>query len=258
MTFAELGFLMAKSNDCNAPNDFEKWIVKELEKCPWEKWFELERYKNRHNNLATIVARAVSGSTFRAFSSKSKSTEKAVAECRPSLLFRSWAVKMLNRWSFNDFERINSPRMYADWRNAMGESLRRSWPQRRKLCVNKYERWPELEFGVSLKLINLLAKELCSYNQISDERWKEIVKYIDVPLDAYTIQAVAHCGLEFSNARKRLGNIPPNAGMGDVEEPCVYEDFQKCIRKLTKQAGKPPIAFDITFWGTDISDVCVH
>jgi len=127
---------------------------------------------------------------------------------------------------------VTSQSEYTDWLYQLGEDFRRFWKQ---------EMRKEMDFGRSLKLLNLLAKRLCIYREIQVEEFRRIVRFLEVPLDSYTIQAVANCNV----INKR---IPLSATMSFVEDLPTYEEFQRGIRQLAEGVGVPAIAFECLAW----------
>jgi hypothetical protein len=92
-----------------------------------------------------------------------------------------------------------------------------------------------LEFTRAMKLVNLLAKALCTVSPAWRTLGHKIARNIDVPLDQYSLRPLA-CVKGFSHLR--------NANMGDVTDKNEYERIQKKIKELCGRADKPPVAYD--------------
>jgi hypothetical protein len=198
-------------------------LESELEQYPWEAWFQLERWKERNSDLEAIINSAVAGNTFRAFHHMPHP---------PARTFRDWAIGAIDSRGLKSMQSVTSQSEYTDWLYRLGEDFRRFWKQ---------EMRKEMDFGRSLKLLNLLAKRLCICREIQVEEFRRIVRFLEVPLDSYTIQAVANCDV----INKR---IPLSATMSFVEDLPTYEEFQRGIRQLAEGVGVPAIAFECLAW----------
>ncbi len=97
-----------------------------------------------------------------------------------------------------------------------------------------------MPFGPSFKLPNLLVKRLCFYCGVRDLDFERVIPFLHVPLDSYTLQALAKCCSE-------LG-IRSTATMSFIKDRHTYERFQSHIRKLAKEAKVPPITLDCLAW----------
>jgi hypothetical protein len=97
-----------------------------------------------------------------------------------------------------------------------------------------------LPFGPSFKLPNLLVKRLYFYNRVNDQTFKRLIRFAHVPLDSYTLQALAKCGSELE--------IQSTAAMSFIKDRKTYERIQARIRKLAKKAKVPPITLDCLAW----------
>jgi hypothetical protein len=98
----------------------------------------------------------------------------------------------------------------------------------------------DMPFGPSYKLPNLLVKRLCLSNEVSQRTFKRIVNFVHVPLDSYTLQALAKSCPELE--------IRATATMGFIKDRKTYERIQTQIRQLAKKAKVPPIVLDCLAW----------
>ena len=89
--------------------------------------------------------------------------------------------------------------------------------------------------------MNLLAKGLCVVTPLWPDQCKMVAKYIDVPLDQFSLRPLA-CIEALDHLRLR------NASMGSVKNIDEYEEIQTAIRHLCAKAGVPPIAYDFLMW----------
>ncbi len=202
----------------------EKELVLALREYPWLAWFKLERYSERKSTLETIIYHSIGGNTFRAFRNSPSA---------PSKVFRTWALKILKNSRLENFKHISSQNDYSIWLDQISDDFRRYWRRRMQ---------KDIPFGPSLKLPNLLAKRLCLFNGISEPRFLRIVHFLEVPLDKYTIQAIANC------KGSKIGNIPSSATMSFIKNRQIYNEFQMRIRSITRKARVPAIALDCLAW----------
>ena len=96
----------------------------------------------------------------------------------------------------------------------------------------------DIPFGASYKLPNLLMKEISK--RLPSAQRKCIIQFLHVPLDSYTLVGISECC-------DSLG-IPKTATMGFVSNERFYRFVQEEIRKIARQAGVPPIAYDYLAW----------
>jgi hypothetical protein len=204
-------------------------VISVLRQYPWEAWFQLERWRERNGNLEAIIRRAVGGNTFRAFHHTPHP---------PARTFRTWALKALAGSRLKSLESVASQSEYTAWLYELSDDFCRFWKQEMRVGI---------PFGPSLKLPNLLAKRLSLYSGIREETFRRLVRYLEVPLDSYTIQAVANCVASFPDANT-IGQIPLTATMNFVKDLPMYEAFQRGIRQLAEGAGVPAIALDCLVW----------
>lgn len=101
-----------------------------------------------------------------------------------------------------------------------------------------------MSFGPSLKLQNLLAKRLCASPVMTGVDAERIIPLLDVPLDSFTIQAVADSLTPSDLSRIGIGKVPRTASMGFISTPERYEVFQDVIRDCAQSAEVPAIAID--------------
>jgi hypothetical protein len=132
----------------------------------------------------------------------------------------------------------------ADLRKVKSNSQYRKWAK--KLARTLCKRWKEelgggLDDPIAMKLVNLLAKALCSVSPIWPSKYREVARHIDVPLDKYSLQPLA-CVPELLDLRLN------RASMGSVKSLDDYERIQKVIRSLCKRACLPAIAYDFVMW----------
>ena len=238
----------------------ENELVKALRQCQWKKWLDdwrkstraaargrseeatapawfkkqCERWlhgKNLDTDLAAIIYCSVGQNTFRAFHHMPE---------QPSETFREWALEVLHDGTRLEFlRRVDSQSEYRKWLYALSENFRQFWGKR----MGK-----QIPYGPSLKLPNLLMKQVfANRNKISDNDFNKLVGYLEVPLDSFTIQAVANRVDPFPN-RDSIGHIPSSATMNFVRSHEMYEAFQNGIRQIACKAGVPPIALDCLAW----------
>jgi hypothetical protein len=117
---------------------------------------------------------------------------------------------------------------YRAWALRFARHLEKKWNAQLRYSLDRPR---------ALKLVNLLAKGLCTVSPIWPDRSKTVAKYIDVPLDQFSLRPLA-CIDKWHRLR--------NASMGDVNNQ--YEEIQATIREICKRAGKPPIAYDFLMW----------
>ena len=177
------------------------------------------------SGLEKIVDDSVGANTFRAFHHMRQ---------KPSEVFREWAIKALNIRRLQSLRCVRSQKQYIEWLHELQVNFQLFW----KAKMRK-----EIAFGPSLKLPNLLMKQLCLWSGIGESDYKTIVGYLHVPLDVYTIQAIANC-VDASAAKTDIGRIPKSAAMKFVENRKMYEALQEVIRGVAKKAKVAPIALD--------------
>ena len=209
----------------------ENNLIEELKlfRFKWGKWFSFWREWEESSKLDQIIRDSVNGSTFRAFRKCKK----------PAETFREWAEKFLTDKRLEELRMIKSQPKYSLWLNRMSGDLRANWKKK-------------MSYGHSMKLSNLLMKKLCNSNKIPPKTFNTIVKFLEVPLDKYTIQAVADC--PSIKTQKDIPNIRKNDGMGLINDnKKMYKAFQVGIRNIAKNAHVPPIALDLLVWNQPLN-----
>lgn len=204
-------------------------LIIALKRYQWLTWFKERRDRGGDSDLKIIIQESVGPNIFRAFRH---------LPAKPSVIFRDWAYESLSSQFLVDFRNVNSRSSYRNWLYALSDSMQERW---------KREMGATMVLGPSLKLVNLVAKRLCLFREISDPEFARIVRFVEVPLDIYTIQAVANCIPEFPD-HEAIGRVPKAATMGFVRDKRMYEAFQDGMRQLTDDAGVPPIALDCLAW----------
>ncbi len=204
-------------------------LVSALRNYHWSDWFEKLREQEKASDLQLIIKHSVGPNIFRAF--------RHLPE-KPSVVFRGWAYDSFGREFLNGFRQIGAHSQYREWAYTVSDALRRRWSR---------TMGTEMPYGPSLKLINLIAKRLCLFSEISfAELWK-LVEFLEVPLDIYTIQAFANCVLTFPD-QEAIGHVPAAATMSFIRNKRMYEAFQDGIIEIAQQADVPPIALDCMVW----------
>jgi hypothetical protein len=182
------------------------------------KWFD-----NRKGCLSQIVDDSVGGNTFRAFRN---------LPCKPSVVFREWALTALeDRVTVDELEGIGSQAHYDDWVKRFCGRLHRAWQER----MGK-----RMEYGPGRKLPNLLLKEFMLWSGLSDERRHDLIGFLHVPLDRYTLVGIRNCIPD--------PEIPKTATMKSVTGETMYDQLQFAIRHIARTAGVPSIYFDVLAW----------
>jgi hypothetical protein len=204
-------------------------LVRALRNYPWPNWFNEQRKQEKSSDLQLIIKHSVGPNIFRAF--------RHLPE-KPSVVFREWANDSFSNQFLIGLRTVTSQSEYREWAYSVSDSLRLCWNRRMG---------NEMLYGPSLKLTNLIAKRLCLFSEISPvEVWK-LAEFLEVPLDIYTIQAVANCVSTFPNP-SAIGHVPTAATMSFIRDQRMYEAFQDGILEITNQAGVPPIALDCMVW----------
>jgi hypothetical protein len=139
-------------------------------------------------------------------------------------LFRNCISKELFDGGFAEFRGIDTNDSYRAWAFHLASTLQRRWREELK---------QEFGFPRAMKLVNLLAKGLCTVSPIWQTLSKTIAKCIDVPLDQYSLRLLA-CIEELKHLRK--------ASMGSIKDKGQYGKIPTTIRVLCDKAEKPPIA----------------
>lgn len=134
--------------------------------------------------------------------------------------------------AFAKLREVESGDQYRAWATRLAKHLDKNWREQLRY---------QLDLPRALKLVNLLAKGLCIVSPLWPDRCKTTAKYIDVPLDKFSlrplacVKAVAHLNLR-------------SASMGSVKTLDEYTEIQRSIRDLCAEAEVPPIAYDFLMW----------
>jgi hypothetical protein len=204
-------------------------LVRALRSHAWANWFNEQREQEKSSDLQLIIRHSVGPNIFRAF--------RHLPE-KPSVVFREWASGSFSNQFLMGLRTVTSQSEYREWAYSVSDSLRLCWSRRMG---------SEMIYGPSLKLTNLIAKRLCLFSEVpTDEVWK-LAKFLEVPLDIYTIQAVANCVSTFPNP-SAIGRVPTTATMSFIRDQRMYEAFQDGILEITNLADVPPIALDCMVW----------
>jgi len=204
-------------------------LVDDLRHYDWRGWFHAGRRSNADKDLRAIIKVAVERNTFRAFHKLPN---------RPSETFRNWAFQAFNQPSLAGLLTVNSQSQYDEWLSSLVADFQRDW---------KEHMGSEIPFGPSFKLPNLLVKRLFVYREMPTDVFERIVWFLHVPLDSYTIRAVANCVESFPEPIS-IRKVPSTASMGFVKNEEMYSAFQSGMRKLASKAGVPPISLDCLAW----------
>ncbi len=207
----------------------EKELIKELKKFKpkWKKWFNFHRLWEQDSEIEKFIRHAVDGSTFRAF--------RGVKN--PAIKFRIWAKKYLTDKRLEELRKIKSQTEYSEWLNDMRKHLQGHWKAKKKM-----------DYGHAMKLSNLLVKQLCcSKREIPQKTFNEIIEFIEVPLDKYSLQAIANCKKYLPEDVKIKGTDAMGYIKNDKKK---YKKIQDGIRMLINEnkVKVPPIAFDLFVW----------
>jgi hypothetical protein len=201
-------------------------LIGALKRCRWG----LRSSESIPTDWTRLIRITVGANTFRAFHNMPR---------KPSEVFREWASKALfgRPGYFDKLLLIENRADYDIWLHSLAADFRRYW-NRLMGC--------KIPFGPSLKLPNLLMKDVCGVTEIPKPAYDRLVWFLHVPLDSYSIQAIRNC-IDI-RLRERTGHIPSSAGMGFVKTLEVYDGLQEAIRLLAEKANVPPIALDIVAW----------
>lgn len=213
-------------------------LVKDLRRLKWAQEFKKmqskaqeevqreakRRGKRRGDTLYAIAKLGVGGSTYRSFQRNSKKPS-------PSKVFREWAAKSLKKNLACRNRSALSRKAFEKLHLSMASRLRTKLNPRLKR---------RREIGAFCKLVDLLLKEYWLVTSASRKDRDGLGHLLHVPLDKYTLQGIA----KFCPAPK----IDPTASMKFAENRRVYFAIQAYIRRIAKQAGVPPIAYDLLAW----------
>lgn len=185
---------------------------------------------SRENSILSVedvVRKSVDGNTFRAFRFRSA----GINNLKPSVLYRYWTAAWLQK-NLAGIQKTDSREAWQEFVIKGAHELRYSW-------IEATRQQHDIQFGRAIKLLNLSVKFLLRLEALPLTRRKEMLHWLDVPLDSYTLQGVRIVAPE-------LG-IPPNASMGWVRDESQYLRIQKKIRELC-QPDLLPVHYEIAAW----------
>jgi hypothetical protein len=183
-----------------------------------ENWFE-----QREESLELIVRQSVGGNTFRAFGNMPQ---------RPSLVFRSWALKTLEDEGVTaTLSRVKSQLAFDKWHDEFCESLRQEWRERMRKPI---------PFGPSRKLPDLLLKAFVRWAGLTDKQRERLISVLHVSLDSMSLVGMRNCIED--------PEIPKNATMKFVAGLTMYRQIQDRVREIADEAGVPAIYYDVLVW----------
>ena len=194
-------------------------LKSECTPCLAKSFFEKRLY-----SVAMVVTKGVSGNTFRAFRN---------LPVRPSVTFRSFATDYIND-SMSTLRSISNAEEYDTYINDACLALNQHW---------RNATGSEMGYGRGTKLLNLVIKKLCCFNDLTQDERDALITLMHVPLDSYTIFGLRKAAPEL--------HIPSNSSattMRFIETPKQYRKFQKVISSIAQEAGVPPIYYDILAW----------
>ena len=110
--------------------------------------------------------------------------------------------------------------------------------------------------GASRKLVDLLLKRACLWDELPERRAAALISLLHAPLDHFVIQSVKNCIDDEAKAAGLVKRIPSVTGMRFVETPAIYCAFQGLLRRISARAGVPPIAIDILAWDNTHEIAC--
>jgi hypothetical protein len=135
---------------------------------------------------------------------------------------------------FSELQAVRSNDQYRIWAVGLAKDLRKQWAKSLRAS---------LEIPRALKLVNLLAKGLCIVAPLWPEKFEIIVRYVEVPLDKYSLRPLG-CILELAN----VGIKWDSASMGSVKDLETYSKIQKTIHDFCRKGNVPPLAYDFLAW----------
>jgi hypothetical protein len=200
-------------------------LVADLAIFPWRK--EVERTeKAAAGDWEDVISRSVASNTFRAFHRMPQ---------RPSEVFRTWALDaFVHRGFLKSLSIVSTRSEYDVWLTALVQDFQNCWQSR----MGK-----EVPYGPAYKLPNLLLKCVALRPELPRSQRGQLVEWLHVPLDSYTIQALRGW-LTLPDG----GRIPSGATMKFIRDANLYESLQSEIKGISGLAHVPPIAFDYLAW----------
>lgn len=181
-----------------------------------------------------IVQAFVTKSTFRAF----RNTHQ-----KPSEVIRNWGDSIFDTF-YSNLKLIDNQNHYDNYITSMAENFRKHW---------NYKQDSKLTYGASLKIVNLLVKNIQMSRNFEIEN---ITCFQHIPWDSYTLRPLKNIINNLTNVDFSI-NIPISAGMGYVNTPELYSLLLDAIRKLyikiSIQEGKciPPIYYEFYAYGNN-------
>ena len=192
------------------------------EKLSLGKWFAKRKFK-----LDEIIYDSVSSNTFRAFIHLIR---------KPSEVFRDWALCKLNdKDLLNRLFGRNSVLDFDNWHKEFCLDFSKYWGNVMKSPI---------AYGPSRKLPNLLLKEFSLWGFIKESHRAELIEYLHILLDKYTLVGIRNC-VKYFQGPETIGKIPKNASMNFVKNEKTYDAIQKIYRAIGKKVGIPTIYIDI-------------
>jgi hypothetical protein len=200
-------------------------LIADLNAFDWRKEVETTRSFSS-GDWEHVIRRAVASNTFRAFHRMPH---------RPSEVFRHWALDALvGRRFIHSLKTVSSRSDYEIWLTALVRDFQTCWRSRMG---------SEVPYGPAYKLPNLLLKCVAVRPEVPLIQQEQLVGWLHIPLDSYTIQALRDW-LRLPGG----GRIPSGATMQFVRNAQLYEAFQCEIKRIAQLANVPPIAFDYLAW----------
>jgi hypothetical protein len=183
--------------------------------------------ENTISCLEAVVRKSVDGNTFRAFRFRSA----GINDLKPSMLYRSWTATWLQQ-NLASIQKIDSREVWQELVIKGARELRDHW-------IEATRKQHDIQFGRAIKLLNLSVKFLLRLETLPLTRRKEMLHWLDVPLDSYTLQGIRVVAPEL--------DIPPNASMGWVRDESQYLRIQEKIRELC-QPDLWPVHYEVAAW----------
>jgi predicted Fe-S protein YdhL (DUF1289 family) len=192
------------------------WLSKK--KSEISHWFD-----QREQSLDEVIQESVQSNKFRAFHNLPQ---------KPSVVFREWASQECkNGKALEELEGVRSQLGFDAWSKEFSDKLGRAWKDQMEQSI---------PYGPMRKLPDLLVKRLMRWSGMDDDRRTEVLSYVHVPLDRYTLVGIRNCIDD--------PEIPSTATMTFVTGLMMYNQIQSAIRNITERAGVPAIYFDVLAW----------
>ena len=177
-------------------------------------------------SLQNIINTAIGSNTYRIF--------KSNGLIKPSDLFRKWAFSQLGK---NDDVKT---KLCVKTKEDFDLSID-------FLCNNLTELWNKELTGMTIfrsrKMLSLLLKNFCFWNEFNDEELKTYINRIPLPFDSKTLSAIR---LPYN----RVGRykIPTAPTMAFVDDDDKYVELQKYVQSLADRAEVPVIYLDYLYF----------